>query len=249
MKKLVLGMICCALIVGVGAYAQDDAAQQRGARRGGRSMMAGGQRVMGAVEAVDASSLKVKDEEGNIWTVDVTENTRVLKQREPAKFADIAKGQAVMVAGKVEPGTKEIHAMFVSMLSSEQAQRMAAMADRMKENLGKTFLMGRITKIDETKLTIKRPDGVEQVAAVDENTSIRKGGRMRPPMGEGAAPATAAAPSQGEPITLADVKVGDGVNGPGEVKDGVFLFKELHVGGGRRGDGPPPPAPVAPAEQ
>lgn len=248
MKKLVVGVICGALMVGA-AYAQEDGGQQRG-RRGGMGrggMMAGAQRVMGVVDAVTSNSLTVKDEEGNHWTVDVTDNTRVLKEREPAKFADIAKGQAVLVMGKAEDGKKEIHAMFVSMLSPEQAQRMAAAADKLKENLGKTFLMGRITKIDETKLTIKRPDGVEQTAAVDENTTIRKGGRMRSPMGEGAAPAPAAAPNQGEPITLADVKVGDSVNGPGAVKDGVFLFKELHVGGGRRGDGPPPPPP--PSEQ
>ena len=46
-----------------------------------------------------------------------------------------------------------------------------------------------------------------------------------------------AAASSGESITLADIKVGDRVAGPGEVKSGRFVAKELTVmtpGNGRR---------------
>ncbi|MBS1815347.1 MAG: hypothetical protein JSS87_10765 [Acidobacteria bacterium] len=246
MKKFIFAAVCATLLATTG-HTQDRP------RRGMGGMGRGGQRVMGVIQSVSATSVTVKDEEGTLWTVDLSDNTRVMKEREPAKAGDLAKGQAVFAVGMPEPGKKEVHAMVISMLSPERAQRMAEMADRMKENLGKTYLVGKITKMDETKLTIKRPDGVEQVAAVDENTSLRKGGRMGgaimgggAPMGEGAAPAAAAAPNQGEPITLADVKVGDNVNGPGSVKDGVFLFKELHVatgraGGRRQGGGTPAP--------
>jgi hypothetical protein len=48
--------------------------------------------------------------------------------------------------------------------------------------------------------------------------------------------ATAATPT-GESITLADIKVGDRVAGPGELKNGRFVAKEVTVitpGNGRR---------------
>ena len=44
---------------------------------------------------------------------------------------------------------------------------------------------------------------------MDENTSFKKGN---------------------ESITLADIKVGDFVTGPGELKDNVFVAKELRSG-------------------
>ena len=240
MKKFMFAAVCATLLATTG-HTQDSP-------RRGMGGMRGGQRVMGVIQSVSANSVTVKDEEGTIWTVDLSDNTRVMKEREPAKAADLAKGQAVFAMGMPEPGKKEVHAIAISMLSPERAQRMAEMADRMKENLGKTYIAGKITKIDETKLTIQRPDGVEQVAMVDENTSLRKGGRMNMGgmMGEGAVPPAAAAPNQGEPITLADIKVGDNINGPGSMKGGVFLLKELHVmgartGGRRQGGGPPAP--------
>lgn len=238
MKKIALVLMCGALAAGAANMNAQDASAQGGQRRGGMrggmggGMMGGGSPVMGVVESVGDKSITVKDEDGNLWTIDQGENTRVRKEREPAKWADIAKGQAVVAFGMAEPGKKEVHAMAVSMLSNEEAQRMAEGIAQAKANLGKTFLVGKITKIDETKLTIKRQDGVEQVAAVDENTSLRKGGGMggrNPMMGAGAAPAAAAAAPQGEPITLADVQVGDFVTGPGEIKSGTFTFKELHV--------------------
>jgi hypothetical protein len=52
----------------------------------------------------------------------------------------------------------------------------------------------------------------------------------------GAGTSTTATPA-GESITLADIKVGDRVAGPGEVKSGRFVAKELTVmtpGNGRR---------------
>lgn len=252
MKNFALVMVCGALTLGAAnVHAQDapgmGGGQRRGGMRGQGGGMMGGPRVMGVIQSVSDKSITVKDEEDNIWTIDAGDNTRVLKEREPAKWADLTKGQAVVAMGMAEPGKKEIHAMFISMLSPEQAQRLAEAAAKMKADLGKTYLTGRITKIDDTKLTIKRPDGVEQVAAVDENTSLRKGGGMMgrgmmpgggAPMGAGATPATAAAPPQGEPITLVDLKVGDNVMGPGEVKSGTFTFKELHQMVRREGGGP-----------
>lgn len=78
-----------------------------------------------------------------------------------------------------------------------------------REDLGKKFIAGEVKAINETKLTIARPDGQTQDIEVDENTSFKKGG---------------------ESITLPDIKVGDFVRGPGELKNNTFVPKELMVG-------------------
>ena len=73
-----------------------------------------------------------------------------------------------------------------------------------------SFIIGEVKKIDETKLTILRPDGESQVIEVDEGTSFRNQKR--------------------ESITLADIKTGDHVFGRGEVKHGVFVPQVLNLG-------------------
>jgi hypothetical protein len=75
--------------------------------------------------------------------------------------------------------------------------------------MGKKFIAGEVKAIAETKLTIARVDGQSQDIEVDENTSFKRGK---------------------ESITLPDIKAGDFVRGPGELKDGVFVAKELTVG-------------------
>jgi hypothetical protein len=75
--------------------------------------------------------------------------------------------------------------------------------------MGKKFIAGEVKAINETKLTIVRPDGQTQEIEVDENTSFRKGS---------------------ESITLPDIKVGDFVRGRGELKNNVFVPTELVVG-------------------
>ncbi len=79
-----------------------------------------------------------------------------------------------------------------------------------RQELGKRFITGEVKKIDETKLTILRPDGESQVIEVDEGTSFRNQKR--------------------ESITLADIKAGDHVFGRGEVKNGVFVPQVLNLG-------------------
>ncbi len=69
-----------------------------------------------------------------------------------------------------------------------------------------------MTKIDGTKLTIKKPDNTEQVIEADDDTSFRSGR---------------------ESVTLAEVKIGDFVRGQGALKNGVFVPKELNSGRAR----------------
>jgi len=112
----------------------------------------------------------------------------------------------------------------------------------MKEDMGKTFISGKIVAIDidDLELTIHRQDGVTQKIAVDEGTSFKRGGRREGAMmrGDGSADASfgpgpggarAGAGQGGESITLADVKVGDMVIGPGALKAGTFVPTQLTV--------------------
>jgi hypothetical protein len=82
-----------------------------------------------------------------------------------------------------------------------------------------------VKEIADTKLTILRPDGQTQVIELDESTSLRR---------------------REESITLADIKVGDRVFGNGELKNSVFVPKELRVMGAgmrRMREQSEPPAP------
>jgi len=104
----------------------------------------------------------------------------------------------------------------VGVVPVEMVQRMqqgggpgGGMAGFNREDLGKKFIVGEVKAIHETRLTIARPDGQTQEIEVDENTSFKKGG---------------------ESITLPDIKVGDFVMGRGELKENVFVPKELTVG-------------------
>ena len=100
----------------------------------------------------------------------------------------------------------------------------------MRENLGKTYIAGRVTAIDfdNARMTVKRPDGVEQTIGFDETTSFKRGriGHGRTGQSEAADSAPVAS---GESITLADIKVGDNVAGAGTIKHDVFVPTELTV--------------------
>jgi hypothetical protein len=199
------------------------------------------QRVGGEVTAVAGPKLTVKTEDGSTMQIVTTDNTRVMKDRGVAvKVSDLKAGDGVMAAGNLDAANKTLHAAIV--FATDAAQLKA-----MRENLGKTYIMGRVKAInmDDAKLTVERPDGVAQTIGFDETTSFRRGKRGGG-LQRGAAAAMqsantepgAALPETGESITLADVKVGDAVRGKGSVKGGVFVPTELVVmtprAGGRR---------------
>src|SRR6202021_3098829 len=74
--------------------------------------------------------------------------------------------------GVLHPATKTVHAVFVGVIDAEQMKKA-------RENMGKTYITGKVTAIDmdALKLTVMRPDGVSQVIGVDEQTSFKRGGR------------------------------------------------------------------------
>ena len=176
-----------------------------------------GDNVVGKVTAVSKDSLTVAPlMGGDAVTVKVSDTTRVAKDRQPFKLEQIKVDDVVFARGELK--NNSMQAAVVSVVNPEMIQRLqqgggpgggANMGGFNREDLGKKFIVGEVKAINETKLTIARPDGQTQDIEVDENTSFKKGT---------------------ESITLPDIKVGDFVRGRGELKENVFVPKELIVG-------------------
>ncbi len=167
-----------------------------------------GENVVGKVTAVTTNSLTVAPAAGgDPVTIKIGDKTRVLKERQPIKPTDIKVDEMVFARGTLSGATMD--AVLVSAISPENVQRMQGALQMNPADMGKKFIAGEVKAINELKLTIARPDNQTQEIEVDENTSFRKGR---------------------ESITLADIKVGDFVRGSGELKNNVFMPKELTVG-------------------
>ena len=212
----------------------------------------GGQMVRGTVTAAAGAKLTVKTDAGEVYQVVTTTNTRVMKDRQSMKIADVTVGSSIGAMGLLDAPTRTVHAMFLTVVDPEQVKKM-------REGMGKVFIVGKVTAIDETTLTILRQDGVTQKIEVDESTSFKRGGAGMRAFLSGSGPVDANAGRQGPPaesITLMDIKVGDSVGGQGALKNGVFVPRDLSVmaprpaGAGRRRnqDGTAPAAPVAPPQ-
>ncbi|MGI4757399.1 MAG: DUF5666 domain-containing protein [Janthinobacterium lividum] len=231
---------------------QADAQTRRGPGRQGERRGGG---THGTVTAVNGSNVTLKTDTGKTWTVISTDNTRVRRDGQPGTVSGIQTGDEVVAMGIPDADKHEVHAMMLIDVS-------AAEVAKAKANLGKTYIIGRITAINDTQLTILRSDKVSQVITLDESTSLHRGGRMNAQalaaagldtgmmgggmgMGGGGrrgggANANAGQNDAGEAITLADVKVGENVAGTGSMKGNSFVPTDLHVverriGGERRG--------------
>jgi hypothetical protein len=159
------------------ALAQDE----QGDPRQGGVAFAGGHMVRGTVTAMTPDHLTVKTEAGEIYQVALSTNTRLTKERQPVKVADIKIGDAVGAMGVLDAPNKTVHAVFVGVIDAEEVKKA-------RENMGKTYITGKVTAIDMDglKLTIMRPDGVSQVIGVDEQTSFKRGGRGMAAIASGA---------------------------------------------------------------
>jgi hypothetical protein len=218
-------------------------------RRSGFGRM--GQPVQGTVTAVSGSKVTIKTEAGDTYEVTPSENARVMKDRETIQLSNIKPGDMVTAMGQVDQEKKTVQAMMIRDID-------AATAEKAKENLGKTYITGRITAIDadNLKLTVERQDKVSQVIAVDEGTSFQRGmrgvaadiqaaGGMAGGFGggfgggRGMGGGRQGAGRQGgdqagaavapESITLADIKVGDMIAATGSVKNGSFTAQKMGV--------------------
>lgn len=248
---IVLSSVACAQDAPAGPPSQGSGQWQgqREGRGGGRGMGMGmgpgmGSGIAGAVTEAAADHFSVKDFSGHTWTVHFSANTRVMKQParrergaqpsegqqggaqawmpETIKASDIKVGDTIMAGGEIDRDAKSVGAMGIVLLDPERAQQMR----EMQANYGKTWLAGRVTAVNETKVTIE--GGMDQAThtfVADENTTFRR---------------------RREPITLADVQVGDNVRVEGAVKDGQFVATTVSVmmpqanGGPAQRQGPPP---------
>ena len=195
----------------------------------------GGRGVVGTVAEVTPDHYTVKNELGETYTVHYSANTRVVKQPaqrtndegvrtppEQIKPSDIQVGDAIMAQGEVDQAAKSVGAMLVVKIDPQRAREMR----EMQANFGKTWLVGRVTAVNETKVTIQSPvDNAEHSFVADENTQFRR---------------------RREPVTLADIQVGANVRVDGAVKEGSFVASAVNLmgpqarGGPEPHEGPPP---------
>ncbi len=263
MKVRLLSAIVFGLALSAAATAQDattgaptgqsQGQSQRGGRGGwggGGGMMGAGRGLLGTVTAVSADHYTMKTEAGETYIVHFSANTRILKQGpwrgagdgggggqrgsgrgtevgvgnppQPIKPADIKVGDAITVRGDVDAGAKSVGAVAVVQLDPELAKQMR----EMQANYGKTWLMGEVTAIDGVKVTLLGAiDHTSHTFAADENTTFRK---------------------RREPITLADIQVGDTLRVEGAVKDGNFLATTVNAMGTPPGGAPTGPRDAPP---
>jgi hypothetical protein len=209
---LFLPILLAMLLLGgltLSARAQDGPPPSGGWRGGEGGGMGGGRGVAGTVTAVSGSTITLKTEDGDSYQVLTSANSHIMKrvdrQPEPVKVADIHVGDAVMAGGEVDAKAKTVGAVFVMVLTPEQA----AQAKKMREDFGKTWTAGEVTAIKDLDITIKRRDGVTQTISVDENTSFKK---------------------RQDSITLADIQVGDMLRATGALKGSSFVAATINVG-------------------
>jgi hypothetical protein len=184
-----------------------------------------GNGVRGTVTATAADSFTIRTDEGDIYKVLFSANTRLMKERQPIEASEIHVGDMLMAGGIVDAKAKTVGAVVVFDIDAAQVRNARA-------GFGKTWVAGKVTAIHELKITIERANDKQvQVVAVDENTSFRK---------------------RREDVTLADVKVGDFVTAQGALQADTFLATNLRImtpGAGRPGQPPgPPSAPSAPVQ-
>src|SRR5665213_2796689 len=127
-------LAACLLAVSGVTVAQDGLGDGGGA-------FAGGQMVRGTVTAVAADRLTVKTEEGEVYQIAVSVNTRVIEDRQPVKITDIKAGDGVGAMGVMDAPTKTIHAVFVAVMDAAQVKKA-------REDLGKVYITGRVTAIN-----------------------------------------------------------------------------------------------------
>ena len=197
-----------------------------------------GRGVMGTVTEIAPDHFLIKTESGDLYTVHYSVNTRIMKapprpekdqqNREPymglpitIKPTDIKVGDAIGSAGEVDSANKTVGAVAIFQIDPDTAKRMR----EMQANYGKTWLMGRVTAINEAQVSIQGgPDNAAHTFTADENTTFRK---------------------RREPITLADIHPGDMLRVEGALKDNAFVATQVSVMGPRP-DRANTPAPAQP---
>lgn len=159
--------------------------------------------VRGDITTISGNTITVKTDDGQVYTVATSANTRFRKQRDLIKLSDLHVGDMIAAIGDKDPKAKTVGAVFVVVIDKEQYEKMRA-------DFGKTWTAGVVQSINGTNIVVKRPDNVTQTIAVDENTEFRR---------------------HREDVTLPDIKIGDNVTARGALQNGAFLATTVNVGG------------------
>jgi Domain of unknown function (DUF5666) len=234
---------------GGGGYGQ----RRPGGGGGSGGMMSAG--LWGTVTAAGADQYTIKTDAGDVYAVHFSADTRILKmpafvRREGSqgsgagqggaqgggqgsgggqggwqgrgmggtppqqlKPTDIKVGDVIQVRGQIDEAAKSVPASAIVQLDPDRVAQMR----EMNANFGKTWLMGKVTAIDGVKVTLTGTlDSASHSFVADENTTFRQ---------------------RRDPITLADIQVGDMVRAEGVMKDGVFTATAVNSMGA-----PPPPS-------
>lgn len=227
------------------AFAQDALPQGGDGQRGMRMRMDGNfQGVFGTITKIAGNTVEVKQENGETATVKVSDSTTIRRPEAPQPGAeggrpqmqtlalkDLKVGDRVAVRGTKEGDTWKAENIMQVPAGMEQQGRQRF--QNFQGDLGKTMVLGTVKSIDAPKLTVERVDGVTQTIEADENTSIRK--ESAPPQqqqqaqGDGQGRQRVMFGGSFDPITMADIQVGDAVMARGEVKDGTFVPQNLTV--------------------
>jgi hypothetical protein len=240
MKARLIATVVCGIALSAAAFSQDTTQTppqggqgQRGGRGGWGGGMGRGQ--VGTVTAVAADSYTIKNEAGETYTIHFSANTRIVKRPagmrgqgggaaraegggegtgrgqgggnppQPIKATDIKVGDAIMAMGEIDTNAKSVGAVTIMQFDPEQAKQMR----EMQANYGKTWLMGKVTAIDGVKLTIMGTvDNAAHTFVADENTTFRQ---------------------RRDPITLADLQVGENVRVEGAIKEGTFVATTVNA--------------------
>jgi hypothetical protein len=249
MKPRLIATVLLGIAFTAALFAQDATAPSSGltpraggqSRRGGWGGGMGGNGIAGTVTAVAADHYSIQTDSGESYTIHFSVNTRILKQSiqrgqggaegrggnppQPLKATDIKVGDAIGAMGEVDAAAKSVGAAVIVQIDPERAKEMRAM----QASFGKTWLMGKVTAINDAKVMLQSSvDNAAHAFVADENTTFRK---------------------RREPITLADVQVGEMVRVEGAVKDGVFVAASVVVMGMPQGGMPSVPREGSPEPQ
>jgi hypothetical protein len=268
MQLRALPVLLSSFLLVCSAFAQDPSAMpswppndgsganpQRGGRMGNGSGMgiAGGRGLMGIITDVATDHFIIKSEDSQTFTVHFSVNTRIMRQPagsripgsmrrgggrpqrqgqeqdqsggfaaagappETIKATEIKVGDAIAAIGELDQSAKSIGAVAIVLLDPQTAKDMA----EMRANFGKTWIQGKVTVVDGVKVTLlSAMDNAAHSFVADENTTFRK---------------------RREPITLADIEVGDMVRADGAIKDGAFTATSVMVMGMPAGGAPGAP--------
>ncbi|MDR5728714.1 MAG: hypothetical protein RB191_14935, partial [Terriglobia bacterium] len=157
--------------------------------------------VRGTVKSVHGSDAIIQTDDGQAYTVHTSDNTRIYKSRQPIKMSDIRAGDTLVAAGALDANARLLRAIFVADVD-------AATVAKMRADFGKTWIAGKVLKIEEARITVDRMDHKTQVIEADDTTSFRK---------------------DGQSVTLLDVHVGDGIRATGAIKNDIFVPTQLTV--------------------